>query len=311
MGFFVRIAILGNQGSWYCNKLRIAASAREHDSFQLEFRDLTSHLLEAQQEQFFSYEAENNHSNLNDFDCLIIRTMPPGSLEQVIFRMDLLGQLEQSGVTVFNSPRSIECAVDKYLTTSRLAAAGLPVPATAVCESSEAAMQQFQQMGGDVVVKPLFGSEGRGIFRISDPDLAYRSFRTLERTQAVIYLQQYIPHPGYDIRILILNGKAIGAIRRHSNDDFRTNLSRQAHAEPYLPTDREVELAIRAAELTCAEFAGVDLLYRSHSLNECYVLEVNAVPGWRGFQSATKVDVASLVIEYLEQKRNNINSSQP
>lgn len=305
----MRIAILGNQGSWYCKKLSDAASTHGHESFQLEFRDLASHLLEAQREQFFSYDAESNRNSLNSFDCLIIRTMPPGSLEQVIFRMDLVGRLEQSGVTIFNSPRSIECAVDKYLTTSRLAAAKLPVPATAVCESSEAAMQQFQQLGGDVVVKPLFGSEGRGIFRISDPDLAYRSFRTLERTQAVIYLQQFIQHPGHDIRILILNGKLIGAIRRHSKDDFRTNISRQAHAETYLPTDREVELAIRAAKLTHAEFAGVDLLYRSGSTDECYVLEVNAVPGWRGFQSTTKVDVASLVIEYLEQKRNNINSS--
>ncbi|QDT99065.1 ATP-grasp domain-containing protein [Gimesia aquarii] len=306
----MRIALLGNQESWYCKKLSDAANACGHASFRLEFRDLASHVLETQQEHFFSYEAESSHIKLNDFDCLIIRTMPPGSLEQVVFRMDLLGRLEHSGVTVFNSPRSIECAVDKYLTTSRLAAAKLPVPTTAVCESSEAAMQQFQQMGGDVVVKPLFGSEGRGIFRISDPDLAYRSFRTLERTQAVIYLQQYISHPGFDIRILILNGNVIGAIRRHSNNDFRTNLSRQAHAEPYLPNDYEAELAVRAAELTHAEFAGVDLLYRSHSPNECYVLEVNAVPGWRGFQSVTKVDVASLVIEYLEQKRNNVGSAQ-
>tara|TARA_R110002095_G_scaffold190753_1_gene168404 strand:- start:1464 stop:2387 length:924 start_codon:yes stop_codon:yes gene_type:complete len=307
----VRIAILGHQGSWYCEQLSQSAAARGHESVKLEFRDLTSLLAGTQQEQFFWQGEENERIELSQFDCLIIRTMPPGSLEQVIFRMDLLGQLERSGVIVFNSARSIECAVDKYLTTSRLAAAGLPVPATAVCESFEAAMQHFEQLGGDVVVKPLFGSEGRGIFRISDPDLAYRSFRTLERTQAVIYLQRYIPHPGYDLRILLLNGNVIGAIRRHGNNDFRTNISRQGRAEPYHPSDREVELALRAAELTHAEFAGVDLLAPAEALEECYLLEVNAVPGWRGFQSATNVDVASLVIEYLEQKRNNVSSSQP
>ncbi len=304
----MRIAILGNQGSWYCKQLSQAASARGHEIVNTEFHDLSSLLVENQSEQFFQNSPENHDVNLNLFDCLIIRTMPPGSLEQVIFRMDLLGQLERAGVTVFNGPRSIECAVDKYLTTSRLAAAGLPVPPTAVCETSEAAMQHFQHLGEDVVVKPLFGSEGRGIFRISDPDLAYRSFRTLERTQAVIYLQKYISHPGYDTRILILNGKVIGAIRRHSENDFRTNLSRQGRAEVYQPTDREVELALRATELTHTEFGGVDLLSPSQSPSDHYVLEVNAVPGWRGFQSVSNIDVATLVIETLEQKRNNRHS---
>ncbi len=301
----MRIAILGNQGSWYCKQLSHAARARGHQPSRLEFRNLASQLIDAQQEQFSSHDPGGQQTRLNPFDCLLIRTMPPGSLEQVVFRMDLLRQLEQSGVTVFNSPQSIECAVDKYLTTSQLAKAGLTVPATAVCESSEAAMHQFEQLGGDVVVKPLFGSEGRGIFRISDPDLAYRSFRTLERTQSVIYLQQFISHPGHDLRILILNGRVLGAVRRHGKDDFRTNLSRQGKAEKYLPTDREAELAIRAAEITQAEFSGVDLLYSSRSPQECYLLEVNAVPGWRGFQSVTNLDVATLVIEYLEQKRNN------
>ena len=69
--------------------------------------------------------------------------------------------------------------------TARLQQAGLPVPPTAVCETAEAALAAFDQLGGDVVVKPLFGSEGRGIVRVSDPDLAVRVFRTLERLQAL------------------------------------------------------------------------------------------------------------------------------
>lgn len=306
----MRIAILGNQGSWYCRDIKQAAESRGHTVCSLEFRDLGALISGRSPERFFSDEADQERIDLNLFDCLIIRTMPPGSLEQVVFRMDLLSRLECAGVTVFNSSRAIECAVDKYLTISRLVAAGLPVPATAVCETSEAALQSFTELGGDVVVKPLFGSEGRGIFRISDPDLAYRSFRTLERTQSVIYLQQYIAHPGYDTRILLLNGSVIGAIRRHNQQDFRTNLSRSGQAEPYHPADEEVELARRAAELTQAEFAGVDLLSSVEAPYKRYLLEVNAVPGWRGLQSVTNVNVASLVIEYLEQKRNNADSMQ-
>ena len=71
---------------------------------------------------------------------------------------------------------AIECAVDKYLTTARLVDAGLPVPRTIVCENAEAAQVAFEQLGGDVVVKPVFGAEGRGILRVSDPDLALRTF---------------------------------------------------------------------------------------------------------------------------------------
>lgn len=301
----MRIAILGNQRSWYCEQLSQAARSRGHEACKIEFRDLASFIPGTTAEQGYSYDADQQQIQLNGFDALIIRTMPPGSLEQVIFRMDLLGRLEHAGMIILNSPRSIECAVDKYLTTSRLSAAGLPVPPTAVCETSEAALHHFELLGGDVVVKPLFGSEGRGIFRISDPDLAYRSFRTLERTQTVIYLQKYIPHPGYDQRILVLDGKPVGGIRRYGNNDFRTNISRQGIAELYQPTDREIELALHATELTHSTFAGVDLLTPSAAPDDISLLEVNAVPGWRGFQSATNIDVATMVIEYLEQKRNN------
>ena len=94
--------------------------------------------------------------------------MPPGSLEQVVFRMDLLARLEAAGTWSFNPARAIEAAVDKYLTTARLAAAGLPVPRTGVCQTVEDALAGFDALGGDVVLKPLFGGEGRGIARLAD-----------------------------------------------------------------------------------------------------------------------------------------------
>src|SRR5207249_6795759 len=151
--------------------------------------------LSLAQEQGSSSRATLNPLDLTEFNAVIIRTMPPGSLEQVVYRMDVLARLEGAGVVVLNSAKSVECAVDKYLTTARLEAAGLPVPATVVCENSEDALAAFERLGSDVVVKPIFGSEGRGILRVSDPDLALRTFRTLERLQAVLYLQQFVDHP--------------------------------------------------------------------------------------------------------------------
>src|SRR5690606_38830919 len=139
----------------------------------------------------------------------------------------------------------------------------------------------FGVLGGDVVVKPLFGAEGRGIVRVSDPDLAFRTFRTLERIQAVLYLQQFVEHEGFDVRVMVLDGGILGAMKRRSTGDFRTNVARSAVGEPHELTDVEADLARRASAATGATFAGVDLLY--DRAGRCYVLEVNAVPGWRAF----------------------------
>jgi glutathione synthase/RimK-type ligase-like ATP-grasp enzyme len=86
--------------------------------------------------------------------------------------MDVLHRLEARGVPVLNPARALEVCVDKYLATARLEAAELPVPPTAVCQDADSALEAFAALGGDVVVKPLFGSEGRGMVRISDPELA-------------------------------------------------------------------------------------------------------------------------------------------
>src|SRR5204863_9240710 len=97
------------------------------------------------------------------------------------------------------------------------------------------------------VVSPACGAAGRGILRISDPDLALRTFRTLERIDALLYLQRFIPHEGFDLRVMVLDGRVLAAMRRHSPHDFRTNVSRQAQAEPVKITDRERDWALRAA----------------------------------------------------------------
>lgn len=296
----MRIGVLGNTGSWYCEDVDRAATARGHVCTRLEFSRLAG-LCGLEPTSGTAVMLDDNR--LSDFDVILIRTMPPGSLEQVVFRMDLLARLETRGVRIVNSPKSIENAVDKFLTTARLEAAGLRVPPTVACQDSESAMSAFEQLGGDVVVKPLFGAEGRGICRVSDPDLAFRTFRTLERLNAVLYLQQFVPHAGYDTRILVLGGRVLGGMRRYGDDDFRTNVARSARSEFHVPTVQECELALRAADSVEAVFAGVDLL-SSESQSEReppYVLEVNGVPGWRAFNRVNEFDTADALIGFLEK----------
>jgi ribosomal protein S6--L-glutamate ligase len=226
--------------------------------------------------------------------------MPPGSLEQVVFRMDAIARLETAGVPVINPPRAIEAAVDKFLATARIAAAGLRIPRTFACQTVDEAMAAFEQLGGDVVVKPIFGSEGRGIARLQDQALAARAFRMIPALGGVLYLQEFIPHDGYDLRVLVI-GERMFAIRRRNDADWRTNVSRGAVAEPVELTAEMARVARQAADAVGAPLAGVDLLpSRDGSL---YVIEVNAVPGWRALAKAINIDIAVVVMDFIEKIR--------
>jgi tetrahydromethanopterin:alpha-L-glutamate ligase len=236
-------------------------------------------------------------------DGVLVRMMPPGSLEQVVFRMDALHRVAASGVPVLNPPRAVEAAVDKYLTLALLAASGVPVPPTWAGQSATAALAAFEELGGDVVVKPLFGSEGRGLIRISDRELAWRTFHALERLGAILYLQQFIRHPGYDLRVFVLRGSVLGSMRRHATPgEWRTNVSLGGRAEPFSPDAEAQRLAIDAARALGAEMAGVDLI-PDPDRGRLTILEVNAVPGWRGLSRVTGIDVAAAVLVALRDLR--------
>jgi len=195
-----------------------------------------------------------------------------------------------------NSPRSIEIAVDKYLTTAKLQAAGLLVPRTVACQTWEQALESFATLGGDVVVKPLFGGEGRGITRVADEAIAQRVFKTLEQIGAVIYLQEFVPHEGSDLRVMVIGEQILGMRRRHPHD-WRTNISRGATAEPLDVSEELALLALRATAAVGTTIAGVDFLPGKDG--RLYAIEANAVPGWRALSRVTGTDVAERVLEHL------------
>ena len=235
-------------------------------------------------------------------DGILARMMPPGSLEQVVFRMDMLARVEAAGVPILNPPKAIEAAVDKYLTLAKLEAAGLPVPATWIGESAAAALVAFDELGGDVVVKPLFGSEGRGLLRVSQRELARRAFTTLERLGAVLYLQAMIPHAGHDLRVFVLDDRVLGAIRRFAAaGDWRTNIAVGGRAELVAIDEPTSRLALDAARAVGAIMAGVDLI--EDPKRGQVVLEVNAVPGWQALSAVTGVDIASAILTYFREPR--------
>lgn len=237
----------------------------------------------------------NNGTALQSARAVLARIIPNGSLEQIIYRVDTLHRLEAEGVRVMNSGRAIERTVDKSWTSALLDQAGLPTPETVTCERHEDAMTAFRTLG-DAVVKPLFGSMGLGMTRITDEDMAWRVFHTVETLRGVFYLQRFIPHGGRDIRAFVVGDRVVGAIERRA-PGWRTNVSRGGKAAAIELTDAQRDLAVRAARAVGAEYAGVDLLPCEDGT--VYVLEVNGIPGWEGLQGATGIDVAGAIIDHL------------
>ena len=226
-------------------------------------------------------------------DLVIVRIIPAGSLDSLLFRMNALRMARALGARIVNSPEAIEKTVDKAWTSQILALEGLPTPRTVVCERFEDAMAAFEEMGG-AVVKPLTGSCGKGIMRLCEPDMAYRVFRTMEMNNFIFYLQEYLEADGEDIRIFVTGDKVAAAMKRKSSG-WKANFHSGAKVSAYEPTGRQADLAIEASRALGLDHAGVDIISTADGRD--YIVEVNGIPGWKGLQTTTGVDIAQEIVK--------------
>jgi RimK family alpha-L-glutamate ligase len=277
----LRVAVLGSTGGWHAQRLEHALTSRGHTC---EFAPVTR--------MVGRIDGTLGIDGLDACDAVIVRGIPRGSLEQVIFRVDALHVLAARGVRAVNGATAIERTVDKFLASALLAAAGIRTPRTIACERAADALEAFEELGGDVIVKPLFGSMGVGMARVEDPDVAERVFRALEIERAVYYLQEFRSR-GRDVRAFVVGDRVVAAIER-VGDGWRANMARGASAQPVSLTPEEEALCVRSCAVLGADYAGVDLLGE-------HVIEVNGIPGWSGLERATGVDVAGALVEYLER----------
>ena len=232
---------------------------------------------------------------------VFVRGVPGGSLEQVIFRLDILHALASLGIVVYNSPRAIERTVDKAMTTLLLKQAAIPTPDTWVCESLERAMtvcaREFAR-GHSLVFKPVFGSQGEGVRLITRET----GLVTDERFAGLYYLQSFVDkgtkgdNDWYDIRILVVDGKARAAMRRRGIS-WITNRAQGAKCEA-LALDADLSnIAEAAARVIGIDYAGVDLIPDANG--QLQVLEVNGVPAWWGLQSVTDFNIAGCLVDHF------------
>ena len=240
---------------------------------------------------------------LESLDALLVRFIPPGSVDQIVFRVDALHAAHDAGLAVINTPRAIERTVDKHWTSRLLSEHRVPTPRTVAAEGVEEALAAFRELR-DVLVKPLLGSGGRGIVRITDEDLAYRAFRALEMQRAVFYVQEFVPHGSTDLRLFVAGGRVIAAARR-TGGGWKTNVAAGATMRAHRPCPEEEDLAVRAARAVGADYAGVDLIETDDGRR--LVVEVNGIPGWSALQRTTSIDlageVASLALARLSDRR--------
>jgi RimK family alpha-L-glutamate ligase len=239
---------------------------------------------------------ESGNLNLSEeLDCLIIRPIGKGSLEEIVFRMDVLYRLQRLGLCVINPPEAIEHCCDKYDILAILEENGLPVPRTAVTENTDEALKAFDELDGDVVVKPVFGSRGVGATRINDREVATTVFTAIRFSHGVIYLQEFVHHGVSDIRAFVVGNRVVAAMRRVAQD-WKTNYSQGARPVAISLDKHLEEMAVKSAELVECKIAGVDILESSKGP---VVVEVNSQPGWKGLQSITRVKIADEILDFV------------
>ncbi len=281
--------ITRNENGWCSTQLRQAMEKHGITPVCFTFSQLVARIKSKP-------EASVGETNiLSDLSALVIRPIGRGSLEEIIFRMDLLHRLQRLGMLIINPPLSIERSVDKYCTLALLEENGLPVPKTIATESREEALKAFHELGGNIVMKPLFGSRGIGSTRISDSEIAERIFRTVSFYHGVLYLQEFIPHGVSDVRAFVIGDHIVAAMHRVA-ESWKTNVS--LGAKPIsLKLDRETEdLAVKATRVIGCKVAGVDILESSHGP---VIVELNSQPGWRGLQSVTSINIAEGIVKYV------------
>ena len=243
---------------------------------------------------------QKQFGNLDPYGALV-RGFGVAPTQKIFFRLDLLSAIEEYGIKLINSRESLEIASDKFLTSIYLEKHHIPTPRTIICENPNDALDSFEELGGDVVLKPLYGSKGIGITRINDKGFAENVFYSLGQLNEVFYLQEFVEHFNRDIRILVLGKKAVAGMYRIS-DNWKTNVYAGARVEPLTLTEELTKLAIKAARITKTEIAGVDIVESEKGLQ---ILEVNSIPGFTALQKVTETNLAEEIVSYFLENTTN------
>lgn len=287
-----RVVVFTDQTDWHLKRVRGALSAKGFDPVVASLRDVTFDIGHRQPVVIPGMGGRLPQA-------VLVRGIAAGSFEAITLRLGILHALVDAGVTVWNAPRAIERCVDKSATSLALVRAGLPTPRTLVTENRARALDFLAAeigLGNHVVLKPLFGSQGKGLRLLK----LVRELPEPDDVFGVYYLQRFIPARDgrfKDFRVFVSGGRVIAGMVR-AGAGWITNVHQGATPEPFAVTPEAMDLALGAAAAVGAAFAGVDLIELADG--RLSVLEVNSMPAWRGLQKVAGCDVAdALVSDFL------------
>lgn len=209
--------------------------------------------------------------------------------------------LEFMGFMVINKFKVGETCGNKLITSLTLAKSNVPTPKTHFAFSAESAIEVINTTGFPVVLKPIIGSWGRGVFPIRDEEVANMIIEMRKENDnplsRIYYVQEMIKRPPRDLRCIVVGDKIVAAIYRYSvENEWRTNVSRGGKAELAPITNELEDIALRAAKSVGGGILGVDLM--EDEKRGLLVHEVNNTVEFRGASNVSESDIAGAMIDY-------------
>lgn len=291
----MKIAILSRDGTlWSCKRLREAAMRRGH---LIEILDPLSCYMNINP---LSPSMHYKGRQLPHYDAVIPRI---GSAI-TFYGTAVLRQFEMMGSYPLNESVAITRARDKLRSLQLMARQGIDLPVTGIAHSPDDTSDLIEMVGGaPLVVKLVEGTQGIGVVLAETRQAAESVIDAFRGLNAHILVQEYIKEAkGRDVRCLVVGDRVVAAIERQAKEgDFRSNLHRGGVARVADITPREREIALRAAHTLGLDVAGVDIL---RSDRGPLVMEVNASPGLEGIENTTGIDIATLMIQWVERHAN-------
>ncbi|MCB1054274.1 MAG: 30S ribosomal protein S6--L-glutamate ligase [Acidobacteria bacterium] len=287
----MRIGILSRGPQLYSTRrLREAAESRGHEVQVVDYLRC-----------YMNIHAGNPHVVLAgkslDFDAVIPRI----GASNTFYGTAVVRQFEMMGVFPANESQAITRARDKLRSLQLLSREGINMPVTGFAHSTKDLDGLIDMVGGaPMIIKLLEGTQGIGVVLAETRKGAESVMATVRQLNAYMLVQEFIAEAkGADIRAFVVGGKVIASMRRQGPPgEFRSNLHRGGKAEAVKLSPEERRTAIAAAKAMGLNVAGVDLI---RSDRGPMILEVNSSPGLEGIEKASQVDVAGLVIEFLEK----------
>ncbi|OCG76242.1 RimK family alpha-L-glutamate ligase [Microbacterium sediminis] len=232
---------------------------------------------------------------LRDYDAIIPRI----GNSITYYGTAVVRQFEQMDVYTPNTANGISNSRDKLRANQILSRHGIAMPPTAFVRDRADVLPAIENVGGaPVVIKLLEGTQGIGVILAPDNKVAEAIIETLQSARQNVLIQQFVTESkGRDIRALVVGDRVVAAMRRSaSGDEFRSNVHRGGSVER-VDLDEEYErTAVRAAQIMGLKVAGVDML---EGADGPLVMEVNSSPGLQGIETATRLDVAGAIVDYI------------